>query len=340
MSDIPPQKPDRQAFVTASDVARRAGVSRSAVSRTFSGSGVVSDVTRSRVLKAAEELGYHTNQLARGLTGEPSNIVGLIAADIDQPFQSRLLDQVTRKLQAQGKVALVINTSGDEDSVSAALRQSLHYRAEASVVLTGTPPARLIETCMTNGQRVILVNRADPAKGADLIRVDNESACREAVKLLARAGCRRLAVVSATARTSSLVAREDAFSAAAQAEGLPFDIVRAGPTSYESGAEAARLVLGRSEPPDGVFCVTDLLALAFVDMARQVFRRRIPEDLCVIGFDDIPQARWKAYDLTTFQQPIAEIAEQIAAVIAADRNEPVDIVVSVTPVWRGTLRMG
>lgn len=340
MADEAGQRLEKMSFVTAGEVARRAGVSRSAVSRTFSGGGPVSEATRARVVKAAEELGYHANHLARGLTGEPSNIVCLIAADIDQPFQSRLLDRVTRQLQSRGKVALVINTVGDEESVAGALRQSLHYRAEASVVLTGTPPARLIETCMSNGQRVILINRSDRAQGADLIRVDNEGACREAVALLLRAGCRRLAVVSSQARTTSLVAREAAFAEAAARAGVPCEIVRAGYTTYDTGVDAARLLLGRSDPPDGVFCVTDLLALAFLDAARHVFHRKVPEELCVIGFDDIPQAHWAAYDLTTFRQPIETIAERIAEVLVAAGDAPVDIVVGVSAVWRNTVRLG
>ncbi len=154
------------------------------VSRTFSGAGTVSAATRLKVMKAAEELGYHANQLARGVTGEPSSIVGLIAADIDHPVQSRLLDRVTRELQTRGKAALVINTAGSEAAVAEALRQSLHYRTEASMVLTGTPPESLIESCISNGQRVVLVNRRDQTGGVDLVRVDGERARREAVAIL------------------------------------------------------------------------------------------------------------------------------------------------------------
>jgi DNA-binding LacI/PurR family transcriptional regulator len=299
----------------------------------------VSATTRRKVLKAAEELGYHANHLARGLTGERSNIVCLIAADIAQPFQARMLEQVSRSLQARGKVAMLINTSGDDDSVSNALRQSLHYRAEASVVLTGTPAEKLVETCISNGQRVVLVSR-DGAPGVDSIRSDNDRACREALALLARAGCRRVACVSSRARTPSVLSREAAFAAAAEAAGLPCDVTRAGPTAYDTGAEAARLLLGRAEPPDGVFCVTDLLALGFIDTARHVFHRDIPRDLCVIGFDDIPQARWTAYDLTTFRQPIEEMAEQIAGALMSDEVGRMDAVLEVLPVWRNSVRMG
>lgn len=330
---------ERGYFVSAGDVAERAGVSRSAVSRTFSGAGSVSATTRRKVLKAAEELGYHANHLARGLTGEPSDIVCLIAADIGQPFQGRMLDEVTRYLQLRGKVAMVINSASDEDSVSNALRQSLHYRAEASVVLTGTPSEKLVQTCLSNGQRVVLVNRDDVAPGVDRLRVDNQRACVEALALLRRAGCARVACVSSRARTTSLLARETAFARAAEAAGMEFDLTRAGPTSYETGVESARLLLGRAAPPDGVFCVTDLLALGFMDAARHIFGRRVPEDLCVIGFDDVPQASWGSYALTTFRQPIEEIAERIAEVLTSEdvgRSE----VLEAMPVWRSSVRMG
>lgn len=331
-------KAGRAAFVSAGDVADRAGVSRSAVSRTFSGAGSVSAGTKRKVLQAAEELGYHANHLARGLTGEPSNIVCLIAADIGQPFQSGMIEHVTRQMQSHGKVTFVINTAGDEESVSNALRQSLHYRAEASIVLSGTPPERLVRICLANGQRVVLVNREDDAPGVDRLQVDNARAATEALNMLARAGCRRVACVSSRARTTSLLTREAGFATAAAEAGIALDTVRAGPTSYETGAESARLLLGRTEPPDGVFCVTDLLALGFMDAARNEFGRAIPHDLCVIGFDDIPQARWTSYGLTTFRQPIDEIAERIAAMVMSGNGDRTEIL-EVLPVWRSSVRM-
>ncbi len=199
-------------------------------------------------MQAAEELGYHANLLARGLTGEPSDIVCLIAANIAEPFQSRMLDHVTRHLQRHGKVAMVVNTEGDEENVSNALRQSLHYRAEATVVLTGTPSQSLVQTCVANGQRVVLVNRDDDATGVDRLRVDNDRACAEALALMQRAGCKRVACVSSRARTSSLLSREAAFTAAAEAAGLPINIARAGQTSYETGSESAASVAGPRQP--------------------------------------------------------------------------------------------
>lgn len=331
-------EPERRPFVSARTVAERAGVSRSAVSRTFTDGASVSEETRRKVLQAANELGYHVNHLARGLR-ERSNIVCLVVADVTTPIRARMLDELSRKLQAAGKIIMVINTESATESVAAALRQTLNYRADATVVLSGTPPASLIETCLANGQQVVLINRDDRLLGSHNLGVDNAMAGREAFFLLQRAGCQRIAFVTSTAGTASLIERERVFLEAAKAAGVSVSVTAAGPTTYASGAEAARRLFGRSSAPDGVFCVTDLLALGFMDVARQDFGLKIPEDLCIVGFDDIDQADWQSYRLTTFAQPLEAMADHVVELIldpgfaGAERRifEPV-------PVWRKSVR--
>ncbi len=329
---------ERRLFVSARMVAERAGVSRSAVSRAFTDGASVSDETRKKVLESAQALGYHVNHLARGLR-ERSNIVCLVVADITTPIRAKLVDELTRKLQAAGKITMVINSETDTESVSAALGMTLNYRADATVVLSGTPSASLIETCLANGQQVVLINRDDRLSGGHNLGVDNAMAGREAFFLLRRAGCERLGVVTSTARTASLIERERVFVEAAEEAGVPVSVTAAGPTSYASGLEAARRLFGRSQAPDGVFCVTDLLALGFMDGARDEFRLDIPGDLCVIGFDDIAEADWRAYRLTTFSQPLAEMAEHVVALIVQpSRTGEARRVFEPMPVWRNSVR--
>lgn len=336
---MPKSKPKpHKASISAHKVAELAGVSRSAVSRTFTEGASVSAATRRKVLAAAEKLGYHVNLLARGLIQHRSGIVCLIVAEMQTPYQSAFLESVTRRLQDIGKVVMVLNTSGQPANVETALRQTLNYRADATVVVSGSPSTSLIETCIENGQRVILINRDDPIIGPEQIMVDNEAAAREACLMLLRADCTRLAVVSSTAGTPSISARERAFVATAESEGFAVTVSRAAPTSYASGVESARQLLAASLRPDGVFCVTDLLAIGFMDSAQQDFRLTIPENLCVIGFDDIPAAGWLGYNLTTFRQPIDQIAAYIAALLTTDdpalarQNFPAQVV------WRRTVR--
>lgn len=324
--------------VSANRVAELAGVSRSAVSRTFTEGASVAPETRRKVLAAAEALGYHVNHLARGLIRHRSGIVCLIVSDMQAPYQSAFLEAATRKLQETGKVVMVLNAAGQPENVADALRQTLNYRAEATVVISGSPPSSLIETCIDNGQRVILINRDDPIEGPESIMVENTAAAHEALQMLRRAGCARLAVVSSTAGTPSIRAREEAFVSAAAEAGIAVQVSREGPTGYASGLESARRLLAGSRRPDGVFCVTDLMALGLMDGARQEFRLSIPEDLCVIGFDDIPEAGWLGYQLTTFRQPIDAVAAHIALALTSDENPLTRITFPTQIMWRRSVR--
>lgn len=329
-----------RSFVTARQVADLAGVSRSAVSRTFTAGASVSAETREKVLRAAQSLGYHVNHLARSLIQESSGIVCIIGAEINTPYQAGMLHAITRRIQSIGRVAMVINTSGDSSSVEAALRQTLNYRADATIVLSGTPPASLVDTCLRSGQHVIVINRNDQLPGPEGISTDNEGAAREAFHMLKRAGCRNMAVVTSNARTPSLLAREQAFHAAAQAAGFQVSVARTGPTGYAAGYEAAKVLLPGSSRPDAAFCVTDLLACGFMDGARVEFGLGIPEDLCVVGFDDIEQAGWSSYQLTTFRQPVDRIAESIAGLLEGGRGTVSEARISLQAqlIWRRSVR--
>lgn len=336
-----PPKISGKSFVSAQQVAQLAGVSRSAVSRTFTAGASVSPATRQRVLQAAETLGYHVNHLARGLIRDNSNIISLIVTDLNTPYQSAMIEALTRRLQAASKVAMVINSSGDDSGVEAALRQTLHYRADATIMLSGQPAGSLIETCINNGQHVILINRDDAVPGPETIHVNNRSAARQAFDMLMRAGCRKMAVIASAVGSPSLASREKAFVEAGEEAGVEVSVTRLGPTAYASGAEAARQVLSRSERPDGVFCVTDLLACGLLDAARNEFGLAVPEELCVVGFDDIEQAGWSSYELTTFRQPIEQVADHIVDLVS--NHTPGDAVrepahFQVKPVWRKTVR--
>lgn len=327
-------------FVSAQKVAQRAGVSRSAVSRTFTDGASVSEETRRKVMQAADELGYHVNHLARGLINHRSNIICIVAADMAAPWQSRMLEVVSRRLQDDDKVTMVINTSGNNASVARALGQTINYRADATVVLSGTPAASLIDTCIANGQHVILINRDDHPDGPDNLRMDYAAAAQEAFFMLQRAGCERMAVISSQLETPSIRGREQAFVDVARTAGVEVIVTRTGATLYLTGVEAARQLFARADPPDGAFCVTDLLACGFMDSARHEFGVSVPDDLCVVGHDDIEQAGWQSYNLTTFRQPLEQIAEEICLLLSRQSRSlhPEVLTFQPQPIWRKSVR--
>ncbi|WJH38504.1 LacI family DNA-binding transcriptional regulator (plasmid) [Aliirhizobium terrae] len=328
-------------FISAKEVADRAGVSRSAVSRTFTPGASVSDETRRRVIEAAEALGYHVNHLARSLTRNESGIVCLIVSELDTPYRASLIRALTRRLQSASKIAMLINTDRSDDSVDQALRQAISYRADASIILSGMPDKSITERCVNSGQRMVLINRDERRDGALMINLYDREAAKRAFIAFLRAGCQNFAFANSDVGTPSLMAREEGFRSAALEQGLDVKVERFGPTRYQSGVVLAQRLLTREKRPDAVFCANDLLACGLMDAARNQFKLRIPEDLCVIGFDDIEQSSWSSYDLTTFTQPVDRIADEAVSWLAqpmatngGSRKLEAELV------WRGSVRGG
>ncbi len=312
----------RRAFVTAADVAERAGVSRSAVSRTFTPGASVSNEARARVLDAAGQLGYRVNRLAQSLINARSNIVGLVGTDLHQPFHAECLATLSEALLADGFQCMLLNAANAERDMGALIERVLEYRVCAIVVMNGTPPSRIVKDCLSNGVPVILVNKPMPGlRRRYRSRPTTRAAGRAAAEQLLAAGCRRLAVVSSAAQTASLLGRLDAFRDRAAEAGVPVRVWQDGPTDYRAGRAAALAMLAE-DAIDGAFCVTDLLALGFLDAARLDRGRRVPDDLSVIGFDDIPQAGWSAYQLTTFRQPVSLLTDAVMQVIRQRAETP------------------
>jgi len=305
----------RRAFVTAADVAKRAGVSRSAVSRTFTPGASVSKEMRERIQRAANHLGYRVNRLAQSLNRSHSNVVGLVGTDLQQPFHAELLAALSGALLSDGMQCMLLNAANAERDVGALIARVLEYRVSAIVVMSGTPPSRIVEECLNNGVPVILVNKLLPNLAVDTVIADHAAGGRMAAEQLLAAGCRRLAVVSSGARTASLVGRIEAFRGCLAQAHVALRLWQEGAaTDYGTGYEAA-LALLADDGIDGVFCVTDLLALGFLDAARFERGRCVPDDLSVIGFDDIPPAAWSTYRLTTFHQPVSDLTAAIMNLI-------------------------
>ncbi|MEW6629459.1 MAG: LacI family DNA-binding transcriptional regulator [Pseudomonadota bacterium] len=297
---------DKPGFVSALQVARRAGVSRSAVSRAFTPGASISRETREKVVQAAEELGYQVNDLARGLLANRSRLVGLVVTKPEVGFRAHLVAALTRALIKRGNVPFVINTGSSEPELKAAQMALFGYRAEATIILSGSPPSSFVELARQNGQPLVMIGRSEP--DCDHVRIDNAGAARQAAALFVGRGMHRLGFAGSASGTPSIVEREQAFLDEAQRLGATVISVKGSDSDYTGGQEAAALLFDREYRPQGVFCVNDLIAIGLMDAARGRFSIGIPGDLCVIGFDDIPEAAWDAYRLSTFRQDPVEIA--------------------------------
>lgn len=324
-------------FVTAEEVAKRAGVSRSAVSRTFTPGASVSQAVRRKVLKAARELGYRVNRLAQGLNNDRSNLIGVVGTNLSAPFISKQLDLLSIGLLRRGLQCLLLNAADARKDIAPLIELLFEFRAQAIVVLSGEPPSSIVDECIANGVRLILVNqRLDRTDTNMVLSDDSHGADLAALRLIA-ARCKKVAVVSSASQTPAQVRRATAFTQRMQAAGVDVVAWSDGPTGYESGYQAGCDLL-RDKKIDGAFCVTDLLALGFLDAARIEMHRRVPEDVSVIGFDDIPQAGWKSYELTTIVQSLSTLTDNVLTALETDEPATRLQVVPVSMIERKTVR--
>jgi DNA-binding LacI/PurR family transcriptional regulator len=307
-------------FTSALQVAKLAGVSRSAVSRAFTDGASIAPETREKVMQAAQALGYHVNDLARGLLARRSRLVGIVVTKPEEGIRAQLLAALTARLIRRGSVPIVLNTGLTVEERASAQRILMGHMAEAVIVLSGSPPSSFVEAARRNGQPVIVLGRSEP--DADHLMTNNAAAGRTAAALFHGRGFTRLGLVSSWAGTLSLAEREHAFQDEAQRRGLAVIVGRGEVSDYESGVAAAKALLDRQSPPQAVFCVNDLLALGLIDYARRERRLAVPENLSVIGFDDIPQASWGAYRLTTFRQDPVVTADQAIRLIEWRQAHP------------------
>ncbi len=306
--------------VTSVDVARLAGVNQSTVSRAFSDDRAVADETRTRVYTAARTLGYTPNLLARSLVTQRTNIVAIVMAHISSPYQPYILDKFIQELRAMGRQALVF-TAGPEQEVDDVLPLALQYRVDALIVTSATLSSAGLADCARDGLPVILFNRLVAGANVSAVGCDNVAGGELVADYLIGAGHHRFAYIAGNANSSTNREREQGYFGALQAHGVAAVLHEPGEYTYESGYRAAQRLLGRPDPPDALFCASDIIALGALDCARDC-GVRVPDDLSVIGFDDIPMAGWSAYALSTVRQPVSRMIDATLAILARQLDDP------------------
>ena len=307
-------------FVSAQQVAQLAGVSRSAVSRAFTPGASIAADTREKIVKAADQLGYHVNDLARGLLANRSRLVGLVVTKPELGFRAHLVAALSRALIRRGNIPFLINTGSSDAELAAARAALFGYRAEATIILSGSPPRSFVELARRNGQPLVMLGRSEP--GCDHVHIDNIGAAKKAAALFVDRGFFRLGLAGSQSGTPSIVERERAFVAEAERLGAIVSVARGADSDYEGGQQAASKLLGAARRPQAIFCVNDLIAFGMLDAARSRFGLNVPEHLSVIGFDDVPEAAWAAYRLTTFRQDPDEMAENAIAQLDRRLGKP------------------
>lgn len=328
---------------TSFDVARRAGVSRSTVSRALTEGARVSPEVRARVLDAADALGYRVNALARGLQARHSNLVGVVASRLDTPFRALQVRCLAQKLLREGMNPLLLVADGGED-IRALIQNILAYSVSGVIVTSDTPSPEVVQACNRAGVPVVMINRGPAATGADTVCMDLDAGGRAAFEILSDGGVTRFGLLAPAQETYSVTGRAKAFAACCRDAGHAVVHLASDGQSHASGKAAADALLGEIAAGriDGLFCATDLLALGVLDRLRHERGLEIPGRLQVVGFDDIEQAAWSAYDLSTIRQDIVDqagAAVDLALKRLEDPGRPFETrIFGLEKVLRGTTR--
>lgn len=288
-------------IATQRDIAIAAGVSQSAVSRVFSG-GRVAAQTRQRVLDAAQTLGYRRDAIARSLVTGQTTIVAVIIGDIHNPFYPYALGKFSEAFSRAGKQILLFTVprGGAVDDV---LLDALSYRVSGVIVASAELTSAAAQLCTDHGVPLVLFNRYVAARSAPGVTSDNRAGGRAAADHLLTLGRSNFAYVGGLGNTSTNRDRRRGFTERLKRSGHGIQIALEKEYSYEWGYEAAAAILENPET-DAVFCGNDIIAMGLMDGLRIRGGRKIPDDIAVVGFDDIPPAAWPSYSLTTIQQPV------------------------------------
>ncbi|MBA3909646.1 MAG: transcriptional regulator [Rhodobacter sp.] len=307
--------------VTLKEVAERAGVSRSAVSRTFTDGASVSPKTRAKVEKAASDLGYAPNALASSLTTGRTKLIGLIANNFHNPLILEVFDLFTRGLQDRGLRPLLVNLS-DATDPAASVRMLRQYSVDGVIVASSTLPSSFAEAFKSAGLPVVhAFGRYSRSPDVHVVGIDNVACGRMAADALIRRGYRRVGFLGGPQTATSTQDRAAGFLGAFDSRpDLTATASYASAYSFDAGrAEMQRLLA--EDPAEAYFCGDDLLAIGALSAINEA-GLSVPGDVGLIGLNDMEMSRWQNIGLTTIRQPLAQIIDAAIELVVATIEDP------------------
>jgi LacI family repressor for deo operon, udp, cdd, tsx, nupC, and nupG len=306
------------------DVARRAGVSPSTVSRVLSRPDMVSAGTRARVTRAVELLGFIPNSTAKNLRRASTRKLLVTVPDISNPFFSLILQGIEDTAQRRDYSVLVGDTQSDECREERYALMLKSKEADGLIFLGHRLPnaaATLAREAAPNCAPIVNGCEFNPRLGVPSVHIDNARAASDVVHLLHDLGHRRIGVITGPLASPLSRDRLRGATSTARRRGCSELVIVNGDFSVPSGIEAARQLFSNGKPPTAIFSFNDEMAMGVLEVARER-RLRVPKDLSVVGFDDIRFAQYTQPSLTTISQPMRGIGEGTVRVLLAIIEDP------------------
>lgn len=295
------------------------------VSRVINDSGYVSEEMRERVQRAIDELGYHPNALARSLKSRRTHVVGILLPDIANPFSAELAGSIQQVLLERGYSAFVSITEQSVQRERAALDAFFDHRVEGIVVATVETKAgnEALGRFARQGMPIVVVGRALSQPALDRVTADHWRGAYDAVAHLISLGHQRIGFIGASVLNAGRLRRFQGFLDCLREHGLnvPEDLI-VGPdadfgpgySTQADGYQGMKRLLALSDPPSAVFARNDFTAMGAISAARDC-GLRIPDDVAIVGFDNVPLAAYATPPLTTVAQPTTEQGRKAAIML-------------------------
>ena len=310
--------------VTALQVARRAGVSQSAVSRVFTPGASVSEKMATKVREAAEKLGYRPNILARAMVSGRSRIVGFVVAYLDNYFYPEAIEKLSNALQAKGYHVLMFMASQTTGNIDDVVDEILDYQIDGLIFASVALSSTIVGRCQAAGVPMILFNRRQDMEGVSSITSDNFAGARKVGEHLISCGHKRIGYIAGWEGASTQRDREAGLMAALSAHDMKLFAREVGNFRKDEAIDAARAMfdVAVDQRPDAVFVANDHMAFFVLDVLRSELGLRVPEDVSLIGYDDVPPASWPAYNLTTVRQRANLMVEETVETLIQQIEQP------------------
>jgi LacI family transcriptional regulator, galactose operon repressor len=301
---------------TIYDVARRAGVAPITVSRVINNSGYIRNETRQRVIAAVEELGYVPNRLASSLRSRRTNVLALVLADISNPFFTLIARGVEDAASDQGYMVIYCNTDESEDEERKYIDLLLQNRVDGILLVPAGSGSAAVETARRNDTPLVVIDRRAPEAEVDSVRGDSFGGAYELGRLLLGLGHRRITLLNGPAGVSTADERLAGFFRALDEAGIPATqrLSLSGRFTITSGREMALQALALEPHPTALLAANNFIALGALQ-AVQECGLRVPEDISLVGFDDLPDALVAFPFLTVAVQPAYEMAQKATGLL-------------------------
>jgi LacI family transcriptional regulator len=308
--------------VTIMDVARASGVSYATVSRVLSEYEFVRESTRSRVMEAVERLGYVANLPARSLAGGRSQIIGLLVPNVDNNYVGTVMLGIDQELERAHYDLMLYTSHRQPNNESLYVSAIANGLTEGLLLITPLDPTTYLDALRKQNFPYVLIDQADKTENSSVVEATNWQGAYDATRYLCQLGHTRIAFITGTLAVRSAVERLRGYKDALADCGLPVreELIIEGDYLQQTGYEVTRKLLQSADPlPSAVFASNDLLAFGAMDAARAC-GLNIPEDISIMGFDDIPQASLVYPRLTTVRQPLEQMG-RVAVRMLLERIE-------------------